>query len=323
MIRRVSLFWRVIAINGAVLVAAALVLALSPITVSDRVIVAEAVLLTVGAMIALVVNLALLRRVFEPLERLTGLIRRVDPLLPGQRLELERSVGEVGELSSAFNDMLDRLERERRDSARRALTAQEHERRRIAHELHDEIGQTLTGVALQLDVLADLVGPDLRPRVTALQESARTGVEEVRDIARGLRPEALDEFGLRSALVSLSTMVADRSGVRIEPRLARDLPELDKDDELVIYRIAQESLTNVARHAHATRADVILERENAAVVLRVRDDGRGMGGRTEASGTGMRGMRERALLVGARLEIGPVAPHGTEVRLVVPTPADR
>jgi two-component system sensor histidine kinase UhpB len=181
----------------------------------------------------------------------------------------------------------------------------------------------LTGVALQLDVLADLVGPDLRPRVTALQESARTGVEEVRDIARGLRPEALDEFGLRSALLTLSTEVADRSGVRIEPRLARDLPELGKDDELVIYRIAQESLTNVARHAHATRADVILERENAEVVLRVRDDGRGMGGRTEASGTGMRGMRERALLVGARLEIGPVAPHGTEVRLVVPTPADR
>ena len=89
MIRRVSLFWRVIAINGAVLVAAALVLALSPITVSDRIIVAEAVLLTVGAMVALVVNLALLRRVFEPLERLTGLIRRVDPLLPGQRLELD------------------------------------------------------------------------------------------------------------------------------------------------------------------------------------------------------------------------------------------
>ncbi len=149
----VSLFWRVVAINAGGLVFAALVLALSPATVSTRLTIAEAIVLGAGTLLVIAVNVVLLRRVFGPLERLTELMRRVDPLAPGRRIELERPVAEVAELYQSFNTMLDRLEHERRTSGRRALMAQESERRRLARELHDEVGQTLTGVVLQLEGL--------------------------------------------------------------------------------------------------------------------------------------------------------------------------
>lgn len=322
MMSGMSLFWRVYAINTGLLVVAAVALALGPATISDRILVVEAAVLAVGVAVVLAVNLLLLRRVFDPLQRLTGLMRRIEPLAPGQRLEVDRPAAEVGELCTAFNDLLDRLEHERRDSARRALDAQEDERRRLARELHDQVGQTLTGVALQLDTLAALVPGDLRPRVQALEEAARGGVEEVREIARGLRPEALDDFGLRSALVSLGSTFTEQSRVQLVSRVDRDLPELDRDDELVVYRVAQESLTNVARHANASRAELSLQAHDGAVVLAVRDDGCGIDPADARDGVGVRGMRERAMLVGGRLDISTVTPHGTEVRLALPAPSD-
>ena len=315
---RVSLFWRVFAINTAVLVAAAVALALSPATVSSRIHLSEVVVLAAGVAVVLAVNLVLMRRVFGPLERLTALMRRVDPLTPGQRVELDRPVAEVAELSVAFNDMLDRLERERRDSARRALDAQEEERRRMARELHDEIGQTLTGVVLQLESLERTAPAELRAPLRSLEASARAAIEEVRELVRRLRPEALDDFGLRSALVSLGSELSEHGGLRVFPHLDGELPVLSKEDELVVYRVAQESLVNVMRHARATRAELSLAAENGAVVLRVRDDGRGIDAAGLRSGHGVRGMRERALLVGGDLEVVRVAPHGTEVRLHLP-----
>jgi two-component system sensor histidine kinase UhpB len=314
----VSLFWRVFAINAAVLVAAVALLALSPATVSSRINAGEVAVLGLGVAAVLAVNLLALRRVFGPLERLTALMRRVDPLAPGQRIEIERQAAEVAELSHAFNDMLDRLERERRDSARRALDAQEDERRRMARELHDEIGQTLTGVVLQLETLEARAPEELRAELRSLEASARAGIEEVRELARRLRPEALDDFGLRSALVSLGSDLAEHSGLRVSPRLAGDLPTLSQEDELVVYRVAQESLVNVVRHARATRAELSLQAENGEVVLRVRDDGRGIDAMGLRSGNGVRGMRERALLVGADLKVVHVEPHGTEVQLRLP-----
>ena len=318
---RVSLFWRVVAINAAVLVAAVVALAVTPATVSEQIQLSEVVVLALGVALVLVANVVLMRRVFGPLERLTSLMRRVDPLAPGQRVELTAPVAEVAELSVAFNDMLDRLELERRDSARRALDAQEEERRRMARELHDEIGQTLTGVVLQLETLERTAPDELRPPLRSLEASARAAIEEVRELVRRLRPEALDDFGLRSALVSLGSELAEHSGLRVSPHLDGELPTLSKEDELVVYRVAQESLVNVARHARATRADVSLAAENGSVVLRVRDDGRGIDAAGLRSGHGVRGMRERALLVGGDLEVVRVAPHGTEVRLRLPVKA--
>jgi two-component system, NarL family, sensor histidine kinase UhpB len=315
----VSLFSRVVAINAGVLVVAALVLALSPATVSPSLQAAEAVVLAVGTVLMISVNLLLLRRVFGPLERLTALMRRIDPYAPGRRLSLERAGAEVADLCRAFNSMLDRLEHERRASGRRALAAQESERARLARELHDEIGQTLTAVVLQLEGLQRAAPPALQEAIVEIQESARAGVEDVREIARGLRPQALDEFGLRSALISLALQVEDRTGLRVQPSVDAGLPVLAREQELAIFRVAQESLTNVARHAEARNVRLALNLEDAAVVLVVRDDGRGITEREAAARRmGLGGMHERALLVGGQLTVRRCDHGGTEVRLAVP-----
>jgi two-component system sensor histidine kinase UhpB len=316
----VSLYWRVVAINAGGLVVAALLLAFSPATVSARLTPAEAVVLSIGCVVVIVVNVVLLRRVFGPLERLTELMRRVDPLAPGRRIELERRPsGEVEQLYESFNAMLDRLEHERRTSGRRALMAQERERRRLARELHDEVGQTLTGVVLQLEGLHRAAPAELAEPVALLQETARSGVEEVREIVRGLRPQALDEFGLRSALISLADGVTERTGVRVRAQLDPALVALAPEQDLAVYRVAQESLTNVARHASAGTASLSLDLAAGSIVLAVRDDGRGITDVEAAGpGTGLAGMRERALLVGGRLYVRRHDEGGTEVTLVVP-----
>jgi two-component system sensor histidine kinase UhpB len=314
-----SLFARVVAINAGVLVAAALALAFSPATVSPNVRIAEGVVLGIGTLVLATVNLLLVRRVFEPLERLTALMRRVDPQAPGRRVALERTDPEVADLCNAFNAMLDRLEDERHSSGRRALAAQEGERTRLARELHDEVGQTLTGVVLQLEGLQRQAPAELHEAIAALQKSAREGVEDVREIARGLRPQALDDFGLRSALISLAAQASDRSGLRVRPRIAPSLPDLAPEQDLAIYRVAQESLTNVARHAQARNVSLALEPINGGVTLRVRDDGRGISEQESARRTmGLGGMHERALLVAGRLVVRRCPEGGTEVRLDVP-----
>jgi two-component system sensor histidine kinase UhpB len=245
-------------------------------------------------------------------------MNRVDPLAPGQRIDVGTADEEVAALADAFNGMLDRLEHERRESGRRALAAQEAERRRIARELHDEIGQLLTGLILRGETLARRAPEAVRADVVGLRESAREAAEEVRLIAQRLRPEALDELGLQSALLALCTAVVERAGIEVERRFERKLP-LTAEEELVIYRVAQESLTNVVRHARAAHVMVTLERDSdGAVVLTVRDDGVGLPSEVGSNSTGVRGMRERALLVGAHLVIQAAEPQGTEVCLRVP-----
>jgi len=314
------LFGRVVAINAGAIIAAALVLALSPVTVSARPQATEIVVLALGTIVLLGVNVWLVRRAFEPLQRLAALMRKIDPHEPGRRIQLDGAVSEVADVTEAFNAMLDRIEQERMLSGRRALMAQENERKRLARELHDEVGQTLTGVMLQLEGIHRAAPPELGEAVAQLQETARGGVEEVREIARGLRPQALDEFGLRSALVSLAAQVTDRSGTRIRPVLADDLPRLEPEQDLAVYRVAQEGLTNVARHAGASSAELALARTaDGGVELLVRDDGRGIAPAEAATGnSGLAGMRERALLIGARLEISGRPGEGTEVRLLIP-----
>jgi two-component system sensor histidine kinase UhpB len=321
----VSLFARVVAINAGVLICAAILLAVSPATVSPTLQLAEGVVLAVGTVLMISVNLLLLRRVFGPLEQLTSLMRRVDPYVPGRRLELARADPEVADLCHAFNSMLDRLEYERRHSGRRALAAQENERRRLARELHDEVGQTLTGVVLQLQAVQRMAPNELQEAIVDAQETARAGVEDMREIARGLRPQALDEFGLRSALVSLAAQASDHTSVRVRPQLADKLPALAHEQDLAIYRVAQESLTNVGRHANARYVDLSLVQTDAGnVELRVRDDGRGIAAHeANGAGTGLAGMRERALLIGGRLSIRAHEEGGTEVRLTVPAGEDR
>ncbi|MEA2378682.1 MAG: two-component system, NarL family, sensor histidine kinase UhpB, partial [Thermoleophilaceae bacterium] len=305
--REMSLLTRVFLANGAVLAVITLLLLFSPIEISYPVTGTQSVILVTGFVVSLAINLLLLRRVVGPLRRLTSTMRSVMPLDPGRRLVIPGADTEVQSLTTAFNDMLERLETERRESGRGAVAAQEEERRRVARELHDEVGQVLTGVMLQLD------DPEAR-------EAVRRSLEDVRRIARELRPEMLDDLGLQSALRALCTTTAAQDGLWVERRLDAADMELRPEVELVVYRVAQESLTNVMRHSGASEVLVALHEVDGALRLIVRDNGRGLPAVVGEGGTGIGGMSERALHVGGRQTIGSGPGGGTEVRLDIPVP---
>src|SRR3954451_11084297 len=250
-----ALFWRVSIGNSLVLAAACTITALVFSPAVSNLALRELAVFVGGLALMLGLNLLLLRRALAPLRELTAFTRKIDPLEPGHRIEVAGGDSEAAELAAAFNDMLERLEAERKDSVGRTLAAQEGERLRVAQELHDGVGQTLTGVVLQLGrVTRDLPEPWLSGALEA-QETARGSLEEVRRIARRLRPEALDDLGLASALPVLGERVAEHSQLVVDVRVQMSLPPFSAEEELVLYRVAQEALTNVARHAQATRAE--------------------------------------------------------------------
>jgi two-component system sensor histidine kinase UhpB len=308
------LFWRVFGTNALVLTVATLALIFSPVTVSVPVAFTELVILLVGLLVLLGLNLALLRPAFRSFDVLADTMREHDPLSPGDRAHVDGGP-DVAMLAQTFNEMLDRLETERRESARMALVVQEGERRRIARELHDEVGQTLTAVALRAESAAENSHQDAALR--EIGEAVQRSLDDLRRIANRLRPEALDDLGLVNALIALCNRVSRQGDIAIRRNLAADLPELAPETELVIYRVAQEALTNVLRHASATRAAVSLLAPDGRLTLTVSDNGRGL---TDGmpQRTGVAGMRERALLIGGDFAIGPARDGGVEVRLALP-----
>jgi two-component system sensor histidine kinase UhpB len=311
-----SLLTRVFLANATVLAIIALGLLFSPIEIDFPVTEGQAAIIIAGFVVSVTVNLVVLRRLVSPLRRLTLTMRSVEPLEPGRRLTVTHADAEVEALTTAFNDMLSRLEHERRESGRRALEAQEHERQRVARELHDEVGQVLTGVMLELEQAARSGG---NSQLDTAREAVRHALEEVRRIARELRPEVLDDLGLQSALRSLCTAAAAHDGLRVERRLELVDEALSPEVELVVYRIAQESLTNVLRHSGASEVLVALSSVDGGLRLVVRDDGSGLPV-SVAAGGGITGMRERALHIGGQLSVSSVDGGGTEVRLDVPLP---
>ena len=271
----------------------------------------------------MLVNLYLLRRVVRPLQALTALARRVDLAGPGERMPGAEPTSEAGELALTFNEMLERLEAERREATGRVLAGQEAERLRIARELHDQVGQELTAVLLVLSRLHARVPAELRSDVVDVQDEVRASLEDVRRIAIELRPEALDDLGLVSALAVLGERFAERSALEVVERIAPEMGQLAPEVELVVYRVAQEALTNVARHSGSDHAELRLDIEDGRLVLTVRDQGKGLAV-DHVPGTGMRGMRERATLIGATLEVtNDSSGTGCVVRLEVPLEAER
>jgi two-component system sensor histidine kinase UhpB len=315
--RSLSVFWRVLLVDAAVFAVAFAMLAAGPVTVSYPVRAGQLLVLIGGLILMLAVTTILLQRTLRPLETLTQTMREIDPLAPGRRVDVGEAGADVTDLARAFNAMLDRLEQERRESGRRALSVQESERRRVARELHDEVGQTLTAMLLQVEGLATAVPESAQAQLDELRETARTGAEEVRRIAQRLRPEALEELGLQAAMLALLDGVAVQARLRTHHPIERDLP-LNPEDELVVYRVAQEALTNVVRHAQASNVSLSLSADDGAVVLRIGDDGRGIAPELLDSSYGIRGMRERALLIGATLDVRSRLGEGTTVELVVP-----
>ena len=310
----IPLLWRLFVPNAVVLVVACVVLWVQP--ANGRI-----VALAGGLVVLLVVNVVLMRRAFAPLVELTEAMRRADPLEPGRRITVDAAESEVTVLGATFNEMLDRLERERRDSGRRALAAEEKERRRIAAELHDEIGQNLTALGMQLGHVAKSSEDGTRDEVVAARDLALETVDAVRRVSRQLRPEALDDLGLVAALAALCERVAAHTHARIHPDLAQDVPALSPEAELVIYRVAQESLTNVVRHARAAHVRLSLRNADGTVRLEVTDDGVGPPAGTGELPGGVRFMRERAVTIGAHLRVERGEKGGTRVVLMVPTDA--
>lgn len=299
------------------MVGAALLLVFTPVTIHASVTPGQVGIILSGLAVMLIVNLWVLGRVLAPLRKLTALMSRIDPDQPGERITDIGSYGpDVAALSDAFNQMLDRLERERYESARVALAAQESERQRLAGELHDEIGQTLTAAAIQIEHAAD-VGRDSPADLRRIADAVRGSLDEVRRIARELRPEALDDLGLVNALISLCSRLASQGDLRIERQLEK-LPDLPPGLELVIYRVAQESLTNVVRHAQASEATLSLAASPHMATLSIGDNGRGLPADLPAHTAGISGMRERARLVHGKLEIESKPSGGTTVRLELP-----
>jgi len=317
--RRRSIVRSALFSSTALLALIFVLLVVTPVTVSHPIRISEVVILAGALVAALTLNTVRIRRAFTPLRDFAAQMEQVDLRHP----ELARVGGstesvELAAFTDAFNVMLERLADERRAGSRAALVAQERERLRIARALHDEAGQTLTAVILEIERAAAQGPESARERMAELAAELQSTLDEVRRISRELRPEALDDLGLINALIALSTRAARQGDLQIERRLADDLPPLSSELELVIYRVAQEALTNVLRHAEASHCLVELKSRDGRVELSVSDDGRGMSGRIEGEAIGIEGMRERALLAGGSLTIEAKADAGTTVRLSVP-----
>jgi two-component system, NarL family, sensor histidine kinase UhpB len=309
--RYIPLFWRVLALNAALVTTMAVAIAIVLPAPFAHIAADDAIILAVTLLITLVANTLLLRGALAPLTRLPALLRRVDPLRSGERLQLAR----------AYNQMLDQLETERLQSTRRALSAQEGERLRVAQELHDEVGQALTGILLGLSRVSRQAPPELATPLKQMLETTRSSIDDVRRIAERLRPEPLEHLGLTGALMSLSRRLGESSDLHIECHVPTHLAPQPPDRELVIYRVAQEATTNAIRHAHPSAIDIMLQAHHHHLTLAVRDDGRGMRA-SRHEGGGIRGMRERASLVGGALHVESAPNVGTEVRLVIPLDGD-
>jgi two-component system, NarL family, sensor histidine kinase UhpB len=224
---------------------------------------------------------------------------------------------EVRRLSADFNRMLERLEHERREAGRAVLRAQEIERSRIAQDLHDEVNQALTAILLRLQATVHAAPAGLQEELRESQQLVTQAMEELLHLARQLRPTALDDHGLVPALASQVADFGDRTGIRSTFVRHGSVPDLSDEEQLVIYRVTQESLSNVAQHSGARHVDVELSFVGRTV-LKVRDDGGGFRSLPNGrSRLGVSGMRERALLVGGRLTIFSDPGAGTTIELTM------
>jgi len=266
--------------------------------------------------LCLLLNILLLRRRFRPLEQLVEHLEGVDPTDPATPLPAtgRGTPLEIDRLGAAFHRLLERIEAERRRSGALVLRAQEEERKRLARDLHDEVNQALTAILLRLEAAAQAASPDVRDELGEIKRLTNQAMSELLQLARQLRPTALDDHGLAAALHAQVRHFSLGTGVDARLTTHGDPAALPDDQQLVIYRVAQEALANVSRHARARNVQMELQAEpGSEVMLAVRDDGCGFDPEREHAGLGLGGMAERARLVGADLELESAPGAGSPV----------
>jgi two-component system sensor histidine kinase UhpB len=272
--------------------------------------------LALAIILTLCVNLWMLQRRFAPLEHLIERVEGVDPSHPASlRLE-DENFDEVDRLAQSFKRLLDRIEVERRRGGRLVVRAQEEERRRLARDLHDEVNQALTAILLRLEALAQESPPERTREVAELKLLVNQAMDELTGLARQLRPSALDDHGLIPAVEAQLRRFSSRSGVQTRIATHGDPSILGEDEQIAVYRIAQEAITNAGRHSGAKLVEVELTLEDGCTELNVSDDGQGFEASSDGSdGLGLKGMAERARLVGGELDVRSTPGNGTTVTL--------
>ena len=314
---------------------------------------------TIGLLAGLTMAWITSRQVVRPLARLTG---RADAITAG---DLSSSIDvegqdEVRRLARSFETMRSRLDasqrelsewslelenrvRERtdqlvqRDQERdlllgKVISAQEEERRRIARDLHDQIGQSLTGLVMQIGGLESSLADDqrtLKSQLAELGESAGVAVEEVRRMMSDLRPSILDDMGLESAVSWLAERSLEREGIAIDLDINLVKAELSPELETSVFRVFQEAVNNVTKHAQASRVEIALSNDNEVLLGSIVDDGVGFDsseiepGHDGGWAVGLLGMSERISLLGGALEIESSPGDGTRIRFTIPTGGDK
>jgi two-component system sensor histidine kinase UhpB len=345
---RLSLFEKVILANSLVLVGEALVgLWVTSHNIESHHYLIDTTFIVLATLFSLLVNILLLRASFRPLFSLLHTIRAISAGETQERALVASSDPEIGELARAFNSMLDRLETARREQAMLILQAQEEERRRLALELHDESSQNLTALLVHTEILSQslqvlpgtTITADARAQLDEglkyLAGLTQRTLDNIRTLAQQLRPSVLDDLGLQAAFRWLAedarqrlqlSIELDMSGVENTSR-ARPTSEHATFSRLALYetalfRIAQESLTNVARHAHACNVYISLAQEREHISLQVRDDGCGFDPALRRQGLGIFGMCERAALLDGTLTMQSRPGEGTLVQAVLPLHAN-
>ena len=326
--RRSTLLTQVLAVNAVLVGVTALV---AVVVARDRLPDATSgdglLVLGLTVMSAILLNSLLLRARLEPMSRLIAAMTEVDLARPGMRATTpRRSARELHLLTEAFNRMIVRIEDQRRESGRAVLRAQEQERSRIAQDLHDEVNQALTAILLRLSATIGDAPWGLRSELVETQELVTQAMDELLALARQLRPTALDDHGLVAALASQVSDFGQRTGTQAHFHHHGAVPTLSDEEQLVIFRVTQESLSNIAKHANARGVEVELSFVGRTL-LRVRDNGGGfddrsarrMGGRVRGrpGGLGLSGMSERALLVGGSLDVFTAPGAGTTIELTM------
>jgi signal transduction histidine kinase len=215
---------------------------------------------------------------------------------------------------------VDLSERVSRDAVRRVVAAQELERTRLARELHDETGQALTSILLGLKAVEQAVATDkARDALASVRDTVASTLQDVRALAVELRPAALDDFGLIPALERLASTFREQTAIAVDFEAGSDVERLPAETETALYRIVQEALTNVAKHAEATRVSILVVRRGDAVAAVIEDDGAGFGAAAARDDAlGLAGMRERVALVDGRLRIESSPEGGTTIAVEVP-----